>query len=236
MQWTPLLLAEDGVHNNLDAEMNSICARYKLGTATTQRRVSAGWSSLFFYSIKFPECIEMSALVQSRYAKKTVPKSKKPRITFRKKVELRQSSAKDNNGDTIPNTAICTDHDHCPLLKGIFFDTLVEDILKKTNIDNDIVRDKLEAAFTDHKSILEDAIWVISYLEDKKKYLIQNKTMKTFLGPHCLQFQHIFIIEKIIEILENIRDEEEEKEKPSSICPEVGGCTIAYHDSIKLIF
>ena len=33
--------------NNLDEEMNSICAKYKhpFGTATTQRRVSAGWSN-----------------------------------------------------------------------------------------------------------------------------------------------------------------------------------------------
>ena len=166
----------------------------------------------------------------ARYESKTVNKSTKGHISFRDKVEIRQSSAKDEQGDTIPNTAICTDHEHCPLLKRIFFDTLPEDILKKNNIDKNIVRDKLKAAFTDETK--EDAVWVISYLEDKKKYLIQDKTRKVFLGPHGLQFQHIFIIEKIIEILENIRDEEE---KPSSRCPEVG-CTISYCDSIKLIF
>ena len=138
----------------------------------------------------------MSALVPSRYKKKTVPKSKKPRVTFRKKVELRQSSAKDNNGDTIPNTAICTDQDHSPLLKNIFFDTLPNDILNQKNIDVHMIKAKLKAAIVDDRSLLEGAKWVISYLEDKKDYLKRNQTSKVFLGSNGLQFQHIFIIEK----------------------------------------
>ena len=206
---------------------------------------------LFFDGINVQECIEMSALVQSRYAKKTVPKSKKPRITFRKKVELRQSSAKDNNGDTIPNTAICTDQDHSPLLKNVFFDTLPNDILNNINIDEKSVKTKLKAALLDDISILEGAKWVISYLENKKDYLKKNQTSKVFLGSNGLQFQHIFIIEQIIEILQKIQREEEdtapssrclqkiqreeEDTAPSSRCPKVG-CTISYRDSIQLSF
>lgn len=176
----------------------------------------------------------MSALVPSRYTKKKVPKSKKPRVTFRKKVELRQSSAKDDNGDTIPNTAICTDQNHSPLLKNIFFDTLPNDILNKNKIDEKSVKTKLKAAFVDDISVLEGAKWVISYLENKKDYLKKNQTSKVFLGSNGLQFQHIFIIEKIIEILQKIKREEEDK-APSSRCPEVG-CTISYRDSIQLRF
>jgi len=164
----------------------------------------------------------------SRFESKTVKKSTKRHVSIRDKVEIRQSSAKDEQGDTIPNTAICTDHEHCPFLKMLFFKTLED-------IDENNVRDNLKAAFTGDRSILERAIWVISYLEDKKKYLKNHPTHSVSLGPNGLQFQHIFIIEDIIDILENILSEEEKKEKPSSRCPEVG-CTISYRNSTKLIF
>jgi hypothetical protein len=79
-------------------------------------------------------------------------------------------------------------------------------------------------------------------LKDKKKYLTENKTTKVYLGPHALGFIHIFIIEKIIKILEKIlknikeenENEENENEENENICSEF--CTISYHDSIKLIF
>jgi len=165
-----------------------------------------------------------------RYQRKTVEDSKKPHVSICNKVKIRQSSVKNEEGDTIPNTAICTDHEHCPLLKSCFFDTLIDDIYE-TDIDTDLedlVIQKLEESFTDHRSISEAAVWVISYLEDRKKYLIENKTRKVLLGPHTLEFKHIFIIEKIIKILENIIDVHK--------CSEFVGCAISYHDSIKLIF
>ena len=189
--------------------------------------------------ITIQECIEMSVFAPKkqtiidpdRYQRKTVEKSNKPRVSICNKVKIRQSSVKNEEGDTIPNTAICTDHEHCPLQKSCFFDTLIDDIWKATDIDTDLedlVIQKLEESFTDHRSISEAAVWVISYLEDRKKYLIENKTRKVLLGPHTLKFKHIFIIEKIIEILENIINEYR--------CSEFVGCAISYHDSIKLIF
>ena len=143
-----------------------------------------------------------------RYQTKTVKKSKKPRVS------------------------ICTEQEHCKLLKSCFFNTIVDAVLND-DIDTDLeelFKRKLEECFTG--SISEAAVWVISYLKDKKIYLTENKTKKVNLGPYGLGFIHILNIEKIIKILEKIL--KNIKEENENICSEF--CTISYHDSIKLIF
>ena len=143
-------------------------------------------------------------------ASNRTPREHIPRASFRQHVLIRQSSAKNEQGDTIPGTATFTDQEHCPISKNIFFDKLVDKIYGKKDVDEDFVRERLEEACTEGVSVLECAIWVKSYLEQKIIYLDENPTLKVGIGQNKLAYQHQYIINRMLELIENIIADEAE--------------------------
>ena len=140
----------------------------------------------------------------SRYTMNTPATSKKGRISFRPRAMLRQSSAKDENGDTIPGTATLTYKPHCPISKNAFFDKIPDMVNNSDFVDEEIIRKKLEKARMHGVSVLKGAIWVKSYLEQKIMYLEQNRGLKVGIGQYKLAYVHTFIIQKILELVEKI--------------------------------
>jgi hypothetical protein len=194
----------------------------------------------------------------SRYnleSSKKPQKSEKRHILIRSTAMVRQSSAKDEHGDTIPDTAIYTDQQHCPLMKNVFFDTLVANIFHNKHVCKSLVRERLKAAcIVNGMSVLESAIWVTSYLEKKMNYLDENTKHKVGIGQSKLHYEHKYIIEKILKIIKNIIDEEvelfaldaeenAEAEEPLTLAATVQAAAVEkksgprnYRDSAKLIF
>ena len=95
-------------------------------------------------------------------------------------------------------------------MKNVFFDLLVNRIYVKEYVDEDFVRERLGKACTEGVSVLEGAIWVKSYLEQKIIYLDENPTLKVGIGQNKLAYQHKFIIDKMLEFIENIIADEAE--------------------------
>ena len=145
-----------------------------------------------------------------RNASNRTPREHIPRASFRQHVLIRQSSAKDEQGDTIQGTATYTDQEHCPISKNLFFDKLVDKIYGEKDVDEDFVRERLEEACAEGVSVLECAIWIKSYLEQKIIYLDENPTLKDGIGQSKLAYQHQYIINRMLELIENIIADEAE--------------------------
>ncbi len=140
-------------------------------------------------------------------------KSRKGRILFNPQALVRQSSAKDDEGETIPNTATFIYQPHCLVSKNILFDELVNHIYGKQPFAKDFPRTRLKASLQEGVSVLEGAIWTKAYLERKIVFLSKNPTLKVGIGQSKLQHEHIYIIKSILGHIENIIAEEVEKVK-----------------------
>jgi hypothetical protein len=142
-----------------------------------------------------------------------VKKSRKERILLNPQALVRQSSAKNDEGETIPNTATFIHQPHCLVSKIILFDELVNHIYGKQPFAKDFPRTRLKASLQEGVSVLEGAIWTKAYLERKIVFLSKNPTLKVGIGQCRLEHEHIYIIKSILGHIENIIAEEVEKVK-----------------------
>ena len=149
----------------------------------------------------------------SRYTGKRATSSTKNRINIRPTALVRESSAKDVQGNTIPDTATFTVKPHCPIMKNAFFKYIIKNLKV---IDEEIIRKTLKKECMDGVSVLQGAECVKSYLEDKIEYLDQNRELKVGIGEYNLAYVHKSIIQKILELVEKIVNSETAEQVPSS--------------------
>ena len=131
-----------------------------------------------------------------------------PRAMFHHRVYVRQRSLQDDDGNSICGTAAFGEDDHCPLSKNIFFDDLVSKIYSKIPFADDYPKKKLKSACAEDVDILSCAKWVKKYLECKIAYLEENPEKKVGIGQSKLHHEHIYIIQKLLELIETIIVEE----------------------------
>lgn len=136
---------------------------------------------------------------KSRYTRKRVTPSTKNHIYIRPKALVRESSAKDVQGNTIPATF--TVKPHCPIMKNAFFKNIIENFKV---IDEEFIRETLKKECMDGVSVLQGAEWVKSYLENKIEYLDQNRELQVGIGEYRLAYVHKSNIQKILDLVKNI--------------------------------
>lgn len=103
---------------------------------------------------------------------------------------------------------------HC--LKTFFFDDLVDKIYgahgtptEETPFDMNYFRKRLQDACADDVCLLQCALWVKEYLEKKIAYLEEYPTEKVGIGQSTLHHNHIYIIQKLLEFINNVITEEQ---------------------------
>jgi hypothetical protein len=131
-----------------------------------------------------------------------------PRAMFHHLVYVRQRSLQDDDGNSICGTAAFGEDVHCPLSKNVFFDDLIDKIYGKIPFADDYPKKKLISACAEDVDILSCAKWVKKYLECKIAYLEENPKKKVGIGQSKLHHAHIYIIQKLLELIENIIVEE----------------------------
>jgi len=136
-----------------------------------------------------------------------------PKPTFRQHVQIRQRSLEDERGDSILGTETFGEESYCPLSKNTFFDELVTKIYTGVEFDEDFPRIKLASACYEGVSVLEAAEWVEPYLEWKLAYLEENPDEKVGIGQSNLQHAHIYIIKRLLGIVQGLIDNEKVPKK-----------------------
>lgn len=136
-----------------------------------------------------------------------------PKPTFSQHVQIRQRSLEDERGNSIPGTETFGEESYCPLSKNTFFDELVNKIYREEEFDKDFPRKKLASACDEGVSVLEAAEWVKTYLERKLAYLEENPDKKVGIGQNKLQHTHIYIIERLLGIVQGLIEKEKVPKK-----------------------
>jgi hypothetical protein len=160
-----------------------------------------------------------------------------PKPTFSQHVQIRQRSLEDERGNSILGTETFGEESYCPLSKNTFFDELVNKIYKEEEFDEDFPRKKLASACDKGVSVLEAAEWVKPYLERKLAYLEENPDEKVGIGQRNLQHAHIYIIKRLLGIVQGLIDNEKVPKKSAAAASgKRGGGKRGLTDKTTLIF
>ena len=122
----------------------------------------------------------MSALAATPTNKRKRTKQttrKKKRITFSEVVLTRQPSAQDDEGNSIPDTAVHGTETYCPINKKSFFAGQLIPMCQRRAYETVLRKElekRLQAATTEGKTPKDTAEWLVPYLNAKKEKLLSS--------------------------------------------------------------
>ena len=125
------------------------------------------------------------------------------RLRFRPYVFIRQRSAQDDQGNSIPGTETHTTGPYAPVRKKEFFAGNMVDVpLAHKDLSDAFVAQRLATTAADGETPKSAAEWLVTYLLAKKHALLTNPATKVGLGNSKLGYAHIYIMDAILAALQ----------------------------------
>jgi hypothetical protein len=138
-------------------------------------------------------------ILYSKPATKTQYEKRKStnRVTINQIVDIRQHSQHDDDGNAIKGSAVHSQKQHCPISCKSFFQNIVLKAKKYEEISPETIKKIIDSNKDVSISTIDAALWLITYVENKKSIVVKDPTKKVSLGEYNIPFKYLYILDRI---------------------------------------